>query len=103
MQRTTWTNVGRNCLRRRWSYPRIRSELVSTTAVTPDIDNSFLLPSIAAIVVGGTPLSGGQGGAARGLIGMPILVELTNGTLIIDLPPAVQQIVQGLVVILPFC
>jgi ribose transport system permease protein len=74
--------------------------LFSTTAATPDIGNSFLLPSIAAIVMGGTPLSGGQGGAARGLIGTLILVELTNGMLIIGLPPAAQQIVQGLVVIL---
>ncbi|WP_158252425.1 ABC transporter permease [Cryobacterium sp. Y57] len=74
--------------------------LFSTTAATPDIGNSFLLPSIAAIVMGGTPLSGGQGGAARGLVGTLILVELTNGMLIIGLPPAAQQIVQGLVVIL---
>ncbi|MBV1781048.1 ABC transporter permease [Paeniglutamicibacter sp. ABSL32-1] len=74
--------------------------LFSTTAATPDIGNSFLLPSIAAIVMGGTPLSGGQGGAARGLIGTLILVELTNGMLIIGLPPAAQQIVQGIVVIL---
>jgi ribose transport system permease protein len=74
--------------------------LFSTTAATPDIGNAFLLPSIAAIVMGGTPLSGGQGGAGRGLIGTLILVELTNGMLIIGLPPAAQQIVQGLVVIL---
>lgn len=74
--------------------------LFSTTAATPDIGNSFLLPAIAAIVMGGTPLSGGQGGAARGLIGTLILVELTNGMLIIGLPPAAQQIVQGAVVIL---
>ena len=74
--------------------------LFSTTAATPDIGNSFLLTSIAAIVMGGTPLSGGQGGAARGLVGTLILVELTNGMLIIGLPPAAQQIVQGLVVIL---
>ena len=74
--------------------------LFSTTAATPDIGDSFLLPSIAAIVMGGTPLSGGQGGAARGLIGTLILVELNNGMLIIGLPPAAQQIVQGLVVIL---
>ncbi len=74
--------------------------LFSTTAATPDIGNSFLLPSIAAIVMGGTPLSGGQGGAGRGLIGTLILVELTNGMLIIGLPPAAQQMVQGFVVIL---
>nr|WP_246316477.1 ABC transporter permease [Kineococcus aurantiacus] len=74
--------------------------LFSTTAATPDIGNGYLLPSIAAIVMGGTPLSGGQGGAARGLIGTLILVELTNGMLIIGLAPAAQQIVQGFVVIL---
>lgn len=74
--------------------------LFSTTAATPDIGNSFLLPSIAAIVMGGTPLSGGQGGAGRGLIGTLILVELTNGMLIIGLPPAAQQMVQGFLVIL---
>jgi ribose/xylose/arabinose/galactoside ABC-type transport system permease subunit len=73
--------------------------LFSTTAATPDIGASFLLPAIAAIVMGGTPLSGGQGGVGRGLIGTLILVELTNGMFIIGLGPATQQIVQGFVVI----
>lgn len=74
--------------------------LLSTTSATPDIGLFYLLPSIAAIVMGGTPLSGGQGGAGRGLIGTLILVELNNGMLLIGLPPAAQQIVQGAVVIL---
>lgn len=74
--------------------------LFSTTAASVDIGNSYLLPSIAAIVMGGTALSGGQGGAARGLVGVFILVQLTNGMYILGFPPASQQIIQGLVVIL---
>lgn len=74
--------------------------LFSTTAATSEIGSSFLLPSIAAIVMGGTPLSGGQGGAGRGLIGTLLLVELGNGMLILGYPPAAQQIVQGVVVVL---
>ncbi|MDH2442930.1 ABC transporter permease [Amnibacterium sp. CER49] len=74
--------------------------LFSTTAATSEVGNAFLLPSIAAIVMGGTPLSGGQGGAGRGLIGTLLLVELGNGMLILGFSPAAQQIVQGLVVVL---
>lgn len=74
--------------------------LFSTTAATSEVGNSLLLPSIAAIVMGGTPLSGGQGGAGRGLIGTLLLVELGNGMLILGFSPAAQQIVQGFVVVL---
>lgn len=74
--------------------------LFSTTAATADLGGSYLLPSIAAIVMGGTALSGGQGGAARGIVGVLILVQLSNGMYILGFPPATQQLIQGLVVIL---
>lgn len=74
--------------------------LFSTTAATADLGNSFLLPSIAAIVMGGTALAGGQGGAARGIVGVLILVQLSNGMYILGFPPASQSLIQGVVVIL---
>jgi len=42
--------------------------LYQTTAATADIGSTHLLTAIAAIVMGGTPLSGGEGGPGRGVI-----------------------------------
>jgi ribose transport system permease protein len=74
--------------------------LFQTTAATADIGSSYLLTSIAAVVIGGTPLSGGEGNVARSLIGALVLTELLNGMLILGVSAAAQQIVQGGVVVL---
>jgi ribose/xylose/arabinose/galactoside ABC-type transport system permease subunit len=58
-----------------------------------------LLNSIAAIVVGGTALSGGVGGPHRTLLGALIIVLLGSGMDITAVDPYTQSIVKGLVVI----
>jgi ribose transport system permease protein len=73
--------------------------LFETSAATASIGSSYLLTSIAAIVVGGTPLSGGEGGVGRGIIGALVLTELVNGMLIAGLSSAAQEIVEGAVVV----
>ncbi len=59
-----------------------------------------LLDSIAAIVVGGTALSGGVGGPHRTLLGALVIVILTSGMDITSVDPYNQLIVKGAVVIL---
>ncbi|GAB1818641.1 ABC transporter permease [Herbidospora sp. RD11066] len=58
-----------------------------------------LLNSIAAIVVGGTALSGGVGGPHRTLLGALVIVLLSSGMDITSVGPYTQLIVKGVVVI----
>lgn len=59
---------------------------------------NLLLDSIAAIVMGGTALSGGVGGPPRTLIGVAVIVLLSNGLDVIGSGPDTQSIVKGIVI-----
>jgi ribose/xylose/arabinose/galactoside ABC-type transport system permease subunit len=59
----------------------------------------MLLPSIGAIVIGGTALSGGAGGPHRTLLGVLLLTILINGMQLLAIDPYLQLIVEGCVVI----
>ena len=61
---------------------------------------SYLLDSLAAVVMGGTALSGGQGGPFRSLVGALVIVVLTNGMTILQIDPHLQGVVRGVIVIL---
>jgi ribose/xylose/arabinose/galactoside ABC-type transport system permease subunit len=71
----------------------------ASTGVPLGADPS-LLDSIAAIVVGGTALSGGVGGPHRTLLGALVIVILTSGMDITSVGPYNQLVVKGAVVIL---
>jgi ribose transport system permease protein len=71
----------------------------ASTGVPLGADPS-LLDSIAAIVVGGTALSGGVGGPHRTLLGALVIVILTSGMDITAVDPYNQLVVKGAVVIL---
>jgi ribose/xylose/arabinose/galactoside ABC-type transport system permease subunit len=58
------------------------------------------LRSIAAVVIGGTNLFGGEGGVFGSLIGAFIMGELGNGLNLLNVSTFWQRIVQGLVIIL---
>ena len=58
------------------------------------------LRSIAAVVIGGTNLFGGEGGVIGSLIGAFIMGELANGLNLLNVSAFWQRIVQGLVIIL---
>jgi ribose transport system permease protein len=61
--------------------------------------NGRLFTTITAVVVGGTSLSGGQGGVLQTLVGVLIVVVLSNGMVLMGVPPSVQIGVQGLMII----
>jgi ribose transport system permease protein len=63
------------------------------------IGNGRLFTTITAVVVGGTALSGGQGGMLQTLVGVLIVVVLSNGMVLMGVPPSVQIGVQGLMII----
>ena len=58
-----------------------------------------LFTTITAVVVGGTALSGGQGGVHQTLVGVLIVVVLSNGMVLMGIPPSVQIGVQGVMII----
>jgi ribose transport system permease protein len=66
---------------------------------TPQAGTGFELTAIAAVVLGGTPLTGGIGNVWNTLIGALIIQVLNNGLVILSVAPEVQQIVQGAILI----
>lgn len=69
-------------------------------SATPSIGEGYVLDSVAAIVVGGTALSGGVGGVARTLSGVALITILSNGLNVSGVSPFTQEIVKGLVIVL---
>lgn len=65
----------------------------------PTLGQDLLLNTLAAIVVGGTSLSGGIGGVHRTLIGVLIIVLLDNGLNLMGVNQYTQMMVKGGVVI----
>ncbi len=66
---------------------------------SPGMGDSYLLDSIAAVVMGGTALSGGVGGPHRTILGALIIGVLSNGLNLVGVDPFWQMVVKGFVVI----
>jgi D-xylose transport system permease protein len=58
------------------------------------------LSVIAAAVIGGTSLSGGIGSIAGAVLGAVLMESLRNGMVLMGLPSALQNVVQGAVLVL---
>lgn len=65
----------------------------------PSIANGFLLPAIVAVLVGGTPLTGGVGGVVNSLVGTMIVAVIRSSMLYLEVDATHQQMVFGLVLI----
>lgn len=65
----------------------------------PAIANGFLLPAIVAVLVGGTPLTGGVGGVLNTAIGTMIVAVIRASMLYLGVEATAQQMVFGLVLI----
>jgi ribose transport system permease protein len=59
----------------------------------------FLLPSVAAVVIGGTSIFGGLGGYSGTILGALILTVLDSLLTILNASQAVRQIIYGLIVL----
>lgn len=66
---------------------------------SPTIANGFLLPAIVAVLVGGTPLTGGVGGVLNTLIGAMIVAVVRTSMLYLNIPATAQQMFFGIVLI----
>lgn len=70
-----------------------------TYSGAPGLADSLLLPVVAAIVIGGTAITGGFGGVGRTLIGVLIITVLRVGLSVAGVDPSYEQIIYGVLVI----
>ncbi len=66
-----------------------------TQTVFLNLGTRYVFPSVAAVVVGGTVLAGGQGSYFGTMAGALVLTLLTSLLTAVQLPEALQQIVLG--------
>ena len=74
------------------------SGLTNTASVT--LADSYLLPSVAAAVIGGTSIFGGRGGFGGTIVGALILQVLTALLTVLGLPEPTRQILFGSIIVL---
>lgn len=65
----------------------------------PTTGIGYELDSIAAVVIGGTSLSGGRGSVLGTVIGCLIIGVLNNGLILLNVSPFWQQVVKGVVIV----
>jgi ribose transport system permease protein len=69
------------------------------SAAQSEAGSPYLLTAIAAAVIGGANLMGGEGRIGGTLVGALILGALTNGLVLLNVPSFYEQIVTGVVVV----
>ena len=69
------------------------------TVGDPTTASGMELDIIAAVVIGGGSLAGGQGSVFGTLVGAVIMTVVANGCTKLDLPTWVQEIVTGLIIV----
>jgi ribose transport system permease protein len=72
----------------------------STNAADLSLADVYLLPSVAAVIIGGTSIFGGRGGYAGSIIGALILTVLTSMLTLLDFPEPMKQILYGAIILL---
>ena len=66
----------------------------------PNAGISYELDAIAAVVIGGTSLSGGRGTILGTVLGAMIIGVLNNGLVLLNVSPFWQQVIKGVVILL---
>ncbi|AQS89526.1 sugar ABC transporter [Neoasaia chiangmaiensis] len=69
------------------------------TIANPILGNGFELNAIAAVIIGGTSLSGGRGSLVGTMLGAIIIGVLANGLILLGVTDFIRQIVTGVVII----
>ncbi|MGO8799953.1 MAG: ABC transporter permease [Roseiarcus sp.] len=71
-----------------------------TNSADLSLADTYLLPSIAAVIIGGTSIFGGRGGYAGSIVGALILTVLNGLLTLLDSPEPVKQILYGAIIFL---
>jgi ribose transport system permease protein len=75
--------------------------LISSKVSTgqPDVGVGLEISAIAAIVIGGTSILGGEGAIWRTVLGLLLLALIRNGFNLLNIDPIFQQIFQGAIIL----
>lgn len=65
----------------------------------PRLADTLLLPVVAAVIVGGTAITGGHGGIGRTVVGVMIVAVLRVGLSVVGIDQAWEQILYGSLII----
>ena len=74
--------------------------VIRTSSGVPQIGNGWELDTIAAIVIGGARLFGGEGNIAKAMVGVLIYQMIANIMNLVSLDPFYQSIVKSVVIVL---
>lgn len=74
--------------------------LARVGAATPVTGQNMELDAISAVVLGGTPLTGGYGSILKTVMGAISLVVLSNGLTLAGVPPSWNNVARGLLLII---
>ena len=74
--------------------------MLRMSIASPILGNGFELNAIAAVVIGGTSMSGGKGSLIGTFLGASIMGVLNNGLLLIGMGDFARQIVTGVIIVL---
>jgi ribose transport system permease protein len=66
----------------------------------PTVGRDYILPSIAAVVIGGTSLAGGRGGLVGTILGVIILNFIGDVVFLLQLPSYWQPVATGLILVM---
>jgi ribose transport system permease protein len=72
----------------------------ATDAADLSLADVYLLPSVAAVIIGGTSIFGGRGGYSGTIIGALILTVLNSILTLLDAPEPIRQILYGAIILL---
>ena len=70
-----------------------------TSSALPQAGLAYELDAIAAVVIGGTSLSGGVGGVIGSLLGALIIGVINNGLDLLGVDSSFQQIIKGAIIV----
>lgn len=68
-------------------------------AVDTSLASSYLLPSVAAVVIGGTSILGGSGGYTGSIVGVLILTVLTSLLTVLNIDESLRQVLYGAILL----
>ena len=72
----------------------------STKAADLGLAEVYLLPSVAAVIIGGTSIFGGRGGYAGSIVGALMLTVLTSLLTLLDVIEPLKQILYGAIILI---
>ena len=69
-----------------------------TNSADLSLASTYLLPSIAAVIIGGTSIFGGRGGYGGSIVGALILTVLDGLLTLLDSPEPIKQVLYGAII-----